>query len=234
MKKNILISAIFFLVSLVSFSQNLIYNVHGAYTRAINKEKLNLAKNVADIISDYPINWIEDYVSVEVSSTNNGKTVKAVSKNDVLSKEQIDILQTADFATDVVIDVNYLCTNPATQALVTHTMHISYTVIPEIEAEYPGGFLKLKEYLREKCVDKISESLAKYVKSVIIRFNIDEQGDAVDARILQTSGYDKIDKLLLHVIHKMPKWSAAQDVNGNKIKQEFELNIGVMRIGDGC
>ncbi|MBK9736536.1 MAG: hypothetical protein IPO92_16880 [Saprospiraceae bacterium] len=55
------------------FSQNLNYEIRGAYKHAIKKEKIYHAKTMGDIIPYYPSKWIASYISIEVSANFDGK-----------------------------------------------------------------------------------------------------------------------------------------------------------------
>ena len=73
-------------------SRDLKYQVHGKYSRTIKDEKLKDARLISDIIDGYPVNWITNYISVEILATRGGKTIKTLSSNNTLSPEQKNIL----------------------------------------------------------------------------------------------------------------------------------------------
>lgn len=225
MKKHA-ITLILLLPFIAGFSQDLNFEVHGTYARSIKKEKLNNPKTLSDITSDYPASWISDYISAEITATCNGKVLKAVSPNDALSSEQINLLNTADLATDIVIDVHYWYKNSVTDVKEMNDMHFALTVVPEIEAEYLGGNQLMTQYLKENTINKISEAKSKTLQAATVKFTIDEEGEIANVQISKTSGDRKIDKLLLKAIHKMPKWRPAENSKGIKVKQDFVFNIG--------
>lgn len=225
MKKRILTSLLF-LLFISGFSQNLSYDVHGKYSHPIKKEILNKAESMSDIIPYYPEHWIMGYVSVEISATSDGKTMMAASANDRLSTEQKNILDKVDLGTDIVINITYKFKNPVTGNIDIGSSNYSATVIPEIEAEYPGGQQQMTQYLEENAINKISDTTSRHIQEAIVRFTVDEEGEIADAQIFKTSGDPKTDKLLLKVINKMPKWSPAEDLKGIKVKQEFEFSVG--------
>lgn len=224
--KNSIITLFLLHLVLFGFSQDIAYEVRGIYTRPIVKEKLNEAKTVSDINPGYPSSWISRYFSVEVLATCNGIVMKAMSANDTLSNEQISILKMADMGTDIVVDVKYNPKNSLKDDLDIKVINFSFSVIPEIEAQYLGGYQLLKQYLKENAIDKISETIAKQLQLAIVRFTINEEGQIIDAQISKTSEYEKIDKLLLDAINNMPKWKPAENSNGIKVKQEFEFSVG--------
>ena len=249
MKKLILTSATVLFISLSAFAQNTAYNeqwyesentaakglprelsygVRGNYERPVTKEKLDVAKSISDFIPDYPVNWITEYVSVEILAACNGKVMKAVSANDVLSAEQKNILKTVDPGTAIIINVKYRSKNTVTDNIENHTMNVSMMIVPEREAEYVGGKQQMKKYLKENVINKIYETIPGQFQdaNAIVIFTVNEEGEIVNAKISKTSGDPKTDKLLVEAITKMPKWKPAENSKGIKVKQEFEFSVG--------
>ncbi len=211
----------------------LYYEVHAGATRSVIKEKLNEARFIKDFIDGYPVNWLDEYVSAEIKATCNGKVMKALSANDVLSTEQKNILHSADLTTNIEIKVKYKYKNSANENIEIGTMNISATVVnavPEIEAEYIGGYPQLSKYLKENAIDKITETTLKHFQQGAVIFIINEEGEIVNAKISRSSGDTKTDNLLLETINKMPKWKPAKNSKGIKVKQVFEFSVGNM----GC
>ena len=236
-----LTTLLFSLFFLSGFCQFMSYEVRGRYQRPVKKEKLNEARFISDFLPGYPTKWITEYISVEILATSNGNTTKAVSANNILSTAQKNILKTAELASDIIIKVHYKNKNAVTSKIESNRMNIKVTVVPEIEAEYIGGYQELKKYLKVNAIDKISEpsmfvrvaTAIRYqppFKSAKVIFTVNEEGKIVNAIISNTSGDAKTDKILTDAINKMPKWKPAENEKGIKVKQEFEFSVGK----DGC
>lgn len=228
--KNIIIALLLPLLFVPCFSQDIRYEVHGSYSRSITKEKLHQATSMSDVIQEYPAEWITNYVSVEILAICNGKAVKANSANDILTAEQQNILRTADMGTDVVINVNYKTKNSVTDNLENSKMHCALTVVPEVKAEYLGGYQQLTHFLQENGISKISETDSKDIQPAVVKFTVDEQGEIANAQISKTSGNKNIDNVLLKAVNSMPKWKPAQNAKGVKVKQDFVFSVG----NSGC
>ncbi len=207
-------------------SEDLRYEVRGMYSRAIEKEKLSEAKVISDIISDYPINWITDYISIEILGTCNGEFMTAIGPNAVLTDEQKNILSKADMASDVVINVKYTYKVPIDNIIEKNTMHVLMTVVPDKQAEYIGGYDQLINYLKEKSIYQFSETDPKKFRQVVVRFTVNEEGKTIDVKIPNASVTSKAEQLLIDVINNMPQWKPAENAQGTKVKQEFELIVG--------
>lgn len=211
---------------------NLFYEVHGNYEHPVTKAALSEAKLVSDFIADYPVNWVSDYVSVEIIANCNNKTMKATGANDVLSAEQKNILNTIDTGTGLVVNVKYKSRNAVTDEIAINTMHAALMVIPETEAEYVGGYALLKKYLKENVINKISDATQMQLQhaNATVLFTINEKGEITDAKLTGKSVDADINKLLLDAISKMPKWKPAQNAKGTNVKQEFVFTVG----NSGC
>ena len=229
---KVLISA--FLLSLFMISghaQELFYSVHGNYKHPITKEKISKARSMSDIILYYPANWIKSYVSVNISANTGGNTKIAGSVNDILSQEQINLLNAAVTGTEIIIDIHYYAQDHTSNQTDIGKMHYSTTVIPENEALFPDGKELLTQYLKENAIDKISSEEIEKLQPAVVRFIINEEGEIANAHLSMTSGNPEVDKLLLETVNKMPNWNPATDSKGQKVKQEFEFTVSG---NEGC
>lgn len=228
--KNIITTLLLLLILVTGYSQELRYEVRGTYTRSIKKERLNEAISMSDISPGYPSSWITDYTSTSLTATTNGQTLTACGLNENLTAEQIGLLKTADLGTDIVVDIRYKYMNSVTNNMDDRKMYFTMTVVPEIEAEYSGGYDALMKYLEVNAINKLPESNAESFPAVVIKFTVNEKGEIDNAQVSLTSSDPEIDKILLKAINKMPKWKPAENSKGLKVKQDFQFSIGM----NGC
>lgn len=230
MKKNILIAiVIFYSISLLAqFTEpkkELFHEVKSIGGKSVKKSTIRNAKKLDDILESYPNSWITNYQSVEIIVTNNGKTVKTLGKNSVLSKEQKSILVSADLYSDIVINVHYTHKDNITKTEEKNIMHVLMTVYPEMVAECIDGKESLMRYIKENSSGKITSKLLASKKEANLEFCVNENG-VIENVIIKKSSEDKyIDSLLVELIYKMPKWKPAQTIDGSKTKQIFEFII---------
>jgi hypothetical protein len=225
MKLSLLVLNILLFVIQSTYSQNLGFDIHGKYSQPVKKETLMHAKTFTDFISGYPSSWITKYVSTGILTTNNGVVNKAPGMNDQLTSAQINLLASADLNTDIVINVKHNFKNSATGIPEPRNIEIILTLIPDVEAQYPGGNKELKKYIRENIISKIDKEVADSIQNVKIRFIVNERGEVENANVFESTGDKKTDILLRSLVNKIPKWKPAADKNGNKVKQEFEIYI---------
>jgi TonB family protein len=228
-KKHISILALITFM-ITADGQNINYDVHTPYSRSVKKEVLTEAKTLGDIISHYPVNWITSYDSVRLVVKKENKIQSLKGKNDILSREQQDLLNTAELFDNVEIHVWYKFKEPYFKETEKNHMYVRLTVAPETEAEYTGGRQQMMKYLKEQAIDKI-DTAGKVTWTVKIKFTINEDGDINSAKLIGSSGNKKTDRILLEAINNMPKWKPAKTSDGKKIRQEFEFTAGK---GQGC
>lgn len=224
--KHTFTTALFLLSFTLSFSQNLFYQVRAVETRGVSKEKLDSAKTISDIRPGYSSAETDDYLFTTIAVTGNGKVMKASSSNGALNDEQQNLLHRADVGSEIIMDIGYVDLGRGVGIPDVRTTQLKSSVVPETEAEYPGGNQELTNYLEEKAIHKISSTLAKEMKGVIITFTVTEAGEITNAQISESSEDPEIDKILLDVINKMPRWDPAKNAEGMKVSQEFIFTVG--------
>jgi hypothetical protein len=218
------------------YNPSISFIVRGKYAKSITQEKLIGASQISDIIPNYPSKWIADYSTVNITVRSDENSLSAINSLDVLSKEQVVLLQNSKVNDGIYINVKYLLFNSITEKLENRDMHVYLTVIPEVEAVYPGGMDKVMSYLKDNCNEEMTKYLSKRVDDLLnsssmdpvfkIIFSINETGHTVDIQMEESSGNTEIDNALLKLVSQMPKWNPAQNAEGNPVKQQFELLVG--------
>ena len=192
---------------------------------SITKETLHNAHTILDLNPHYKPLWVKEYTSVEVLTTQKGKTVKAIGKNDTLSQEQKDLMYNADVGKGIAVIVKYLPENNLTHNEIKE-FNFKFIINPDREAIYVGGQQQLEDYLTLHALDKIQATSIKQYQLAVVKFSIDEEGQVTDVHIFETSKDEKIDELLYETICNMPAWKPAEYANGLKVKQDFAFTVG--------
>lgn len=212
-----------------NFTGNINYEVFGPYKRAVKKTQFNDANLISDVVAGYPVNWISSYISVEIVGTCAGKVIVAASLNEKLTIEQKNILKTIDLASDIVINIKYNYKDPINNTIEKNKIHVEMTIVPETEAEFIGGQKQLIQFLKENSLSKLPIKKSNDFRGAVIRFTVNEDGEIVNPKTVQSWGDLKVDQMLLELMIKMPRWNPALDFNGVKVKQDFKLSVG--RVG---
>lgn len=194
---------------------------------SLTKDQLSEANTLTDLNQKYPSSWVREYLSVEISTIEKGRTRKALSKNDTLSQEQKDIMRMADSGTGISVIVRYIPENTLKQND-AKDMDFVLSIDPDREASFPGGQQKLKQYLTKEVKQKIHDSIFTGYKLAAVKFTINEEGQVIDAHVFWSSEDEEVDALMLDAICSMPNWKPAEYSDGTKVKQEFAFTIGNM------
>lgn len=201
------------------------------------REQMNYLVNMTDGPQGYfvfpQVNFGKfiDYVSVEISATCSGKFFTSQSTGELLTTEQKNILNTADLGTNILVKIKFSYKNPVNDnpgnAGKIKEGDYAVTVVPETEAEYPGGSRLITAYLTDNVFNKISQkSASEKISQAIVNFTVNEDGEIVGANIFRTSTDPRIDKLILDATNKMPRWRPAENSKGVKVKQVISIPFG--------
>ena len=194
---------------------------------SIPENKLVDVKTLTDLDKRYPLYWVKQYISVDVSAYKNGirTTVSGVSQ--VLNQEQKDLLQVADRNREITVSVMYLPEN----SLVDNTVKeydFKVSISPDKNAQCMEGTAKLLQYLKTNGIAKIESGSFEGFDLTAIRFTITDKGQVSDLQVVLPSKDPKIDEMMVKALSHMPAWQPAEFSNGTKVNQSFVLTIGNM------
>lgn len=202
----------------------------------ITEEKLLTAKSIFDInnvaneLDGYiKPSWIREIVTAEILTMQKGKEQKFYSKSSILTQEQKKAIVANDLTNPVKVKVKYV---PENTLKIREVKEIDFTFskAPEKDAQFIGGKNQFNTYLKEKAISKITNDHFNGNELSAIRFTIDEEGEIINAHVFEslslTTKNEKVDNLLLETIKTMPRWEAARNSDGSKVKQDFTLTVG--------
>lgn len=223
---RLLMSIILFACFNTLDAQMLGFNINGIYNKAVTQSQLLSAETLKDINPGFPASWIGSYKSVSVMLINGSDTTMTRSQDDKLSSEQKTLMSKLKMGAKIAVEVKYTPKSNSLDGKEIKTMQFTYTVAPEKEAEFEGGYMGLKDYLSDKALSKINLLVYDQMETAIIKFTINEDGNTVDAHIDQSTQNKDVDKLLLNTICNMPKWKPALNRHGERISQDFQFRAG--------
>lgn len=176
-----------------------------------------------------------DVVYTEITATANGKTLTAQSNSEKLSAEQKTLLASATPGADITVKLRFMYKDKRKDAYGKRDYAIEgstkLTLLPQVEAQFPGGWEELSAYFADRVIYKLPEvSLKERVERAIVKFTVTEDGKVVDARLERSSGDEAVDQLLMQALYSMPQWQPAVNAKGVRIKQEVLIPFGF----EGC
>ncbi|MFN8286921.1 MAG: energy transducer TonB [Chitinophagales bacterium] len=215
--------------------QNL--NLTSAERYWLTARRVNEAGPVADGYQ-YPqdkYSEVLDVVFTEITATVNGKTATAQANSDKLTAEQKTLLASATPGSDITIKLRYMYKDKRKDAYGKRDYAVQgdtkLTILPQVEAQFPGGKDELNTWFADKVIYKLPEvSLKERVERAIIKFTIAEDGKVLEPRLERSSGDEAIDQLLMQALYSMPQWQPAVNSKGVRIKQEVLIPFGF----EGC
>lgn len=183
----------------------------------------------------YPQNdykQILNIVSVEITTITNGTKHTAKSNSDKLTNEQKNLLTNADLGSDVSIALKYQYKNKTDDQYGPRKQTVlctgSVTIVPENEAEFPGGFKQLADYVSTRIVgDKTEKTGLQKIERATVKFTVTEDGKVTNARLVNSTNDAAIDKLILDAFTTMPNWKPATNSKGIKVKQDVYIPFSV-------
>ncbi|MES1214025.1 MAG: energy transducer TonB [Bacteroidota bacterium] len=102
----------------------------------------------------------------------------------------------------------------------------------EIEAGFPGGDSKWRQYLERNCNGQVAsdQGAPEGTYTTVIQFVVDKEGNISDVRALTNHGYGMEDEAM-RVIKKGPKWKPAVQ-NGRNVKAYRKQPITFLVTGE--
>lgn len=224
----------FAFIPLILLSQELQFVVEGNYKIPLQLNQISHAKTVKDLIADYPSAWIDDYTSVELIGSCQGKTLQAKGKNEVLTPEQLNMLQHLDLNSDLKVNILYTYRNPVSNQTENNKIKINLTIVPEKQAQFAAGNESMKAYIHHSPISKFAHLSAKNNWEILVYFTVNEKGDIENTKVIRSSGDADRDSTILQTLQNMPQWKPAENAKGEKVKQVFRFAVGNRPLGGGC
>ena len=244
MKKSIT-TAILFLFVLTAVCQNVETPKYAQVS--LRKTTFSSSKQVSDILSSlylmsqsYIEHWSSrtDIISTTIEGKNNDQTIKVTHNGAVFTEAQKSIFENSELGQEVLLTIAYkekdLLTNEFGDVIY---MRLGISVMPDVEALYPGGLTQVVDYLRGNVTKNLpaedSTSIYEKMKVAEVKFTVDETGKVINAQISKSSNDESIDKLLLEATSKMPAWKPAMTIKGEKVKRQFTVSVDKRKM-TGC
>lgn len=197
------------------------------YRKGIKKNVLTEAKKLSDINSGYPTSWIKECQSVEIKLKNvKGDSLLALSQSAILNREQKKLLSKAELGDQVFFKITYF---PYEKVKGKDPRYIkfNYTLIPEKQASYPGGWDAADNFLTSQGIEVIVRQQDVLKQWAKFGFEIDIEGKVNSIEVDQSTGDPSYDLQIRQILEGMPSWQPAIDDEGKKIAQKYYLMVGM-------
>lgn len=191
------------------------------------RSQLDDVEKIGDLNPHYKPEWVRTYLKVELSTITKGKVKKAYSKSEFFTPEQLLLIKSSDFNSNIKISITYI---PENNLLVNDEQHMEFeiNIEPNHNARFLGGDSALDKYLLQELSKEVPLSSFKQYQLAAVSFTINEQGKVIKAEIFASTENEKLDASMIKCIENMPTWIPAEFQNGQKVSQDFVLRVGDM------
>ena len=213
-------------------SPSFMYDISTRFS-SITKSELDKVTSAADFLSKEEIERIVSYKSLQIRIIEDDKQTdkKVEGTTDLLTLDQINMLQSFDYSTNFAVRVDFQQRNGYTGKLEDNYSTPHLTMIPEKQAEYTQGKDALINYLKENSKAEVATVQEDKLRPAKIYFTVTKQGTISEVKLTGTSGYPVIDNKMMELIKNLPgEWKVAKNAKGKKVDQELVFSFGIM----GC
>ena len=171
-------------------------------------------------LKDYP-DWTLDVNKIETQNKARSLTVE-------YTPEQLALVANANYNDHLRFSARFNSTNIATGEVKENVLiSQSMSLVPEVQANYKGGFDEVVKYLRKASKDLVKDVKRDKVGRCRIFFTVTTKGEITNVKMVESSNYPDVDKAMIEIVKDMPqKWKAARDEYGKKVEQEFVFTFG--------
>ena len=208
------------------------YNVDTRFS-GVEKTALDNANSIHDFLPQRFTESIISYHSVEIIVLNDNKQTenRHLGKDDKLTPEQKNLIQSLDYSSNILIRAEFKEKNRIT-GRVSHgyaTPHL--TIVPFIQAEYFAGKDALVDYLKNNCGDITKDIDEKKLEPGKLYFTISKDGFISNINLAASSGYAHVDAHMKELLINLPgEWNPAKNIRGEKVEQTLVFSYGII----GC
>lgn len=209
-----------------------IYDV-GTRFSGIKKEKVDKATSIDAFFNEEELQKMVSITSVSVILIIDDKQsdIRETGYSKSLTKAQLKLLQTSNYATNFLIRAEYEQKNKETGELEKSYSTPHLTIVPEKQATYVNGKAALKAYLKDNSEAARVGVDADKLQAAKLFFTVTKNGTIENIRLDRPSGYPHLDKTMIELITKAPGvWKPAENTKGEKVDQELVISFGLM----GC
>lgn len=196
---------------------------------SFSEQSLMEAEGIDELNEHFKLEWIDQYLKVEISTIQNGK-LRTTQLSDHFLTEQVKAeLMAADVGQAAHCLIEYMPKNS-----LSHNTPTSYDfdmfIEPLRNAQMKGGKKMLESYIKTHVIDKLPENALTGYQFSGIRFTVDTEGKISDIEPYhpdyKTDDTSEVDALLLEAICNMPVWQAARNHDNTLANQSFTLVVG--------
>ena len=208
---------------------NFVYEINNRFFASIAKDDLANAQSILDIFTPRHKQSTISYYNITISTyhENREMQLKQKGESEVLTNDQIQLLQSLDYGESFYITGNIKRKGEACDVIFEDTVVLYLTVVPHQAALYASGNDALLSYLKENSRETVAIAHKDQLQPGKISFKISKDGMLGEVKLTNSSGYASIDKKMLELFQHIPgNWNPATNAKGEKVDQELVFFFG--------
>ncbi len=205
------------------------YDVDSRFKATITREELRELKSIKSLLRETERQSALSFDSVVVTVLDDFRPTdrKAKGYSDVLNAEQVDLLHSLDYSTNILVWVNYQAKDEHNGVSYNDNSTPHITIIPEKEAEYDAGKDLLVGFLKRNSVIQTAIARQGNLLSGKVYFTVGVLGNITDVHLASSCGFPSIDAHMLDLIVRVPgKWIPAENTKGERVAQTLVYSFG--------
>ncbi len=206
-----------------------LFDVDDRFLRTQSKTQILNAKSVRDVFPAEKTEGIASFYDVNVIRLSENMDETKIHGNDEnFTADQIALLKGLDYSNNFYVTADYRVVNPETGTDYGERIVYFMTVVPETEANYPGGMEALNAFLEKGSKREIQTVEKEYLKPGRIYFEVGTDGLVDQVRLSNSCGYPEIDAHMQDLLRGLPKkFESAKDSEGHAVAQTLVFFYGM-------
>ena len=207
--------------------EDFFYDVDSRFMKTISKEDLHKAKSIHDIFLNGETNGIDSFRDVNIIILPRNEENFAKGDGNELNSDQLKILLSTDYSTDICIEAFSQQKNSKTGITEEQCFVYYITIVPEKESKFKYGHRALIQYLKENSKEEAASVTKDKLKPGKVRFTVTKDGKIEHVALESTSGHSNIDDKMINLIKNLSgEWKPATNLKGDKLDQELVYSFG--------
>lgn len=229
--KTIVFTLVLSCISFFGSAQNVLFSFVDQDEFDVSESVFFEAKSLSDLHRFYKDEWVAKYVSTKLVYEIDGKVKEAKGTSHELSSAQKELLANVEAGGTIELIVDYIPDNSLSHNDVKKMdfkFYVNPCTIPEIKI----GDTAFKKYINERLLNHISEAQEAKLKFSVVELEISNEGQVSKVNLVEKTGDDKLDSLLVKVIEDMPLWSPATSASGKTLA--YEMKFYMTNVKNSC
>ncbi len=229
--KTILTAALITMFYSLSHGQVLVFDLFAKEEFEVSEKDLHDMNTLPDLHPRYNKEWVDTYISTELTYTFQNDMMKATGSNEDLTAQQKELLLNAKPGSTIDLVVHYMPKNNLAQND-PQKMDLQIKIIPEKTPIFVGGNEQFQNYIYNNLIEKLSDKEKETIQFSVVQFDIASNGDSDHVEVQESTGNLELDAKIAQVLCNMPAWEPATKSDGEKM--DYSMKFYITNVKQSC